>query len=74
MSIFAVSDDQNDEIEAEISIGTDIPDHEPIDDVPIEEVLSSQSIEEDPSTSSAQFHVDDNHGKPYLLFYILSNL
>ncbi|GLT47478.1 hypothetical protein SLA2020_211730 [Shorea laevis] len=57
-----VSDEQNDEIEAEISIGTDIPDHEPIDDVPIEEVLSSQSIEEDPSTGSAQFHIDDNHG------------
>ncbi|GLT97927.1 hypothetical protein SLE2022_154690 [Rubroshorea leprosula] len=57
-----VSDEQTDEIEAEISIGTDIPDHEPIDDVPIEEVLSSQSIEEDPSTSYAQFHVDDNHG------------
>ncbi|GKU98004.1 hypothetical protein SLEP1_g11062 [Rubroshorea leprosula] len=56
-----VSDEQNDEIEAEVSIGTEIPDHEPIDDIQPQEVLpSSQSIQEYPANDSARFHVDDN--------------
>ncbi|XVE74673.1 hypothetical protein DITRI_Ditri12bG0035900 [Diplodiscus trichospermus] len=55
-----VSDEQNDEIEAEISIGTDIPDHEPIEDFQMQHLY--ECIQENPSTSSAQLHADANHG------------
>ncbi|KAK8627664.1 hypothetical protein V6N13_135269 [Hibiscus sabdariffa] len=53
-------DEQNDEIEAEISIGTDIPDHEPIEDIQMQ--LLFEFTQEDPSTSSSQLHVDPDHG------------
>ncbi|GMI75203.1 myosin binding protein 2 [Hibiscus trionum] len=55
-----VCDEQNDEIEAEISIGTDIPDHEPIEDIQMQ--LLFEFTQEDPSTSSSQLHVDAGHG------------
>ncbi|EOY01041.1 hypothetical protein QUC31_013984 [Theobroma cacao] len=55
-----VSDEQNDEIEAEISIGTDIPDHEPIEDIQMQHLY--ECTQEDPSSSSAQLHADDDHG------------
>ncbi|XVF43595.1 hypothetical protein PTKIN_Ptkin02bG0052300 [Pterospermum kingtungense] len=49
-----VSDEQNDEIEADISIGTDIPDHEPIEEIHMQHLY--ECTEEVPSTSSAQLH------------------
>ncbi|KAE8688195.1 putative clathrin assembly protein [Hibiscus syriacus] len=52
-------DVQNDEIEAEVSIGTDIPDHEPIEDIQMQLLFE---FTEDPSSSSSQLHVDDDHG------------
>ncbi|XWS22854.1 hypothetical protein CRYUN_Cryun29cG0071800 [Craigia yunnanensis] len=54
------SDEQNDEIEAEISIGTDIPDHEPIEDIQMQNLY--ECTQEDPSTSSAQLHAQADHG------------
>lgn len=54
---------RSDEIDAEISIGTDIPDQEPIDEIQAHELELSYSCEqEDPSTSSVNLHVDHNHG------------
>ncbi|XVE91989.1 hypothetical protein REPUB_Repub01dG0058400 [Reevesia pubescens] len=55
-----VSDEQNDEIEAEISIGTDIPDHEPIEDIQMQHLY--ECTQEDPSTSFAELHTDADHG------------
>ncbi|XWS69357.1 hypothetical protein CRYUN_Cryun04dG0172400 [Craigia yunnanensis] len=55
-----VSDEQNDEIEAEISIGTDIPDHEPIEDIQMQHLY--ECTQEDPSTSSTQLQADADHG------------
>lgn len=44
----------NDELEVEISIGTDIPDHEPIDEIQTQNDLPSQpDVQEDPSPSSS---------------------
>ncbi|XP_062110145.1 myosin-binding protein 2 [Humulus lupulus] len=40
------------EIDGEVSIGTDIPDHEPNDEI---------QSKEDPSSSSVNLHCDDNH-------------
>lgn len=55
---------QSDEIEADISIGTEIPDHEPIEDFQSEEVPAScLSIAEDPSTTDANFHAYNEHGE-----------
>ncbi|XP_022725947.1 myosin-binding protein 2-like [Durio zibethinus] len=51
-----VSDEQNDEIEAEISIGKDILDHEPIEDFQMQHLYDC--TQEDPTTSSAQLHAD----------------
>lgn len=52
---------QNDETDAEISIGTEIPDHEPIDDIPPQEDLSEYSaLQESPSTSSSQLPEQDD--------------
>ncbi|XWS34470.1 hypothetical protein CRYUN_Cryun21dG0041200 [Craigia yunnanensis] len=53
------SDEQNDEIEAEISIGTDIPDHEPIEDIQMQHL--SECTQEDTSTCSAQLQADSGH-------------
>lgn len=66
--IIAGSDDdahmRSDEIDGEISIGTEIPDQEPIDEIQNHEFGPSYSREqEDPSTSSVNLHVDDSHGK-----------
>ncbi|KAK8529215.1 hypothetical protein V6N12_060002 [Hibiscus sabdariffa] len=55
-----VCDEQNDEVEAEVSIGTDIPDHEPIEDIQMQ--LLFEFTQEDPSASSSQLHVDADHG------------
>ncbi|KAE8705447.1 putative clathrin assembly protein [Hibiscus syriacus] len=52
-------DDQNDEIEAEVSIGTNISDHEPIEHIQMQLLFE---FTEDPSSSSSQLHVDDDHG------------
>lgn len=59
----------NDEIDAEVSIGTEIPDQEENDEVQsAQELLYSYTCEqEDPSTSSANLHDCDHHGKPQLL-------
>lgn len=55
---------QNDETDAEISIGTEIPDHEPIDDIPPQEDLSEYSaLQESPSTSSSQLPEQDDDSK-----------
>ncbi|XP_050233641.1 myosin-binding protein 2-like [Mercurialis annua] len=56
---------QIDETEADISIGTEIPDHESVDDIQAGEVPSSHlCIEEDPSssTSNADCHANDDSG------------
>ncbi|PON62751.1 Zein-binding domain containing protein [Parasponia andersonii] len=54
---------QSDEIDAEVSIGTEIPDQEPIDEIQTEEIQpSSHPCErEDPSSSSVNLHIDDSH-------------
>ncbi|XVF85403.1 hypothetical protein PTKIN_Ptkin17bG0115300 [Pterospermum kingtungense] len=54
------SDEQNDEIEAEVSIGTDIPDHEPLEDIQMQHLY--ECTQEDPCASSAQLHEDADHG------------
>lgn len=60
-------------MDAEVSIGTDIPDHEPIDDIQIQEDLPSYPLtEEGVFASSSEFQADnaDDHGKPqYLIYY-----
>lgn len=60
---------RNDEIDAEVSIGTDIPDHEIFNDEihSAHELLHSYpSVQEDPSTSSPNADIDDKHGKTQL--------
>ncbi|ONI31779.1 hypothetical protein PRUPE_1G330400 [Prunus persica] len=55
----------NDEIDAEVSIGTEIPDQEPIDEMQLaQEFLHSSypCAQEDPSTSCANLHACDHHG------------
>ncbi|KAJ4710020.1 Myosin-binding protein [Melia azedarach] len=55
----------SDEMDAEVSIGTDIPDHEPIDDIQIQEDLPSYPLtEEGVFASSSEFQADnaDDHG------------
>ncbi|CAL5338951.1 unnamed protein product [Camellia sinensis] len=47
------------EIEAEVSIGTEIPDLEPTDEIQNQEILC---INEDPSISSAVFQMDESQG------------
>ncbi|XP_015895442.3 probable myosin-binding protein 4 [Ziziphus jujuba] len=52
---------RNDETDAEISIGTEIPDQEPIDEIQTREHEPSYSCGQDePATSSINLHVDDN--------------
>lgn len=66
---------QNDETDAEVSIGTEIPDHEPIDEIQTEESQPSSypCVQEDPSSSSVKLHIDDNnHGKIHCLILLLS--
>ena len=70
LAMYAASEDeshmQSSEIDAEVSIGTEIPDHEPIDEIQAEESQPSSysCVQEDPSLSSVNLHTDDNHGKP----------
>lgn len=78
MSIYAASEDgihmQNDETDAEVSIGTEIPDHEPIDEIQTEESQPSSypCVQEDPSSSSVNHIDDNNHGKVHCLILLLS--
>lgn len=58
---------QSDEIDGEISIGTEIPDQEPIDEIDSREI--PENVQEDPPSSSINLHIDDSHGKIY--FFIL---
>ncbi|KAK7319146.1 hypothetical protein RJT34_03864 [Clitoria ternatea] len=53
---------QGEEFEAEVSIGTEIPDQEQVDDYQSQDVLldTNQQIQEDPSTSTVRFHVQDD--------------
>ncbi|GAV63420.1 Zein-binding domain-containing protein [Cephalotus follicularis] len=58
---------QCDEIIAEISVGTEIPAQELIDGIqPQECIPSNECIQEDPSTSCSNLHVDDDHGSRQL--------
>ncbi|KAA8529032.1 hypothetical protein F0562_033480 [Nyssa sinensis] len=51
------------ETDAEVSIGTEIPDLDASDELQTQEIPPSyQCIHEDPSTSSANLHTDDDHG------------
>ena len=53
---------ESDEVDAEISIGTDIPDHdEPIDDIHTQEIL--------PSSSELQADNDDHGKTQHVLFF-----
>ncbi|XP_022733896.1 myosin-binding protein 2-like [Durio zibethinus] len=60
LDVNQASDEQNDEIEAEISIGTDIPDHEPIEDIQMQHLYECTQV--DPPTSSIQLYADADHG------------
>lgn len=78
--IYAVCDDvhqmQSDETDAEISIGTEIPDHEPIDDLQTQDDLpSSLCKEEGVFAGSSEFQADNyDHGKPQYLFITFMSL
>ncbi|KAL5538168.1 hypothetical protein UlMin_042790 [Ulmus minor] len=53
---------QSDEFDAEVSIGTEIPDHEPIDEIQSQGIQPSYPCEQEcPSTSSADLHTEENH-------------
>lgn len=55
---------QSNELDVEISIGTEIPDQEPLDEAQTLEALPScEHRQEEPSTSSVILHVDDDNGK-----------
>ena len=56
------------ETEADVSIGTEIPDlEEPTDDFKNQEMLPPYtSIIEDPCTSSANFNEEGDRGKPQI--------
>ncbi|KAI4357609.1 hypothetical protein L6164_001547 [Bauhinia variegata] len=55
---------QNDEFDADVSIGTEIPDHEPVDEYQSQDILSdsNQRMQEEPSTSSVNFHIQNDRG------------
>ncbi|KAJ6718912.1 MYOSIN-BINDING PROTEIN 2 [Salix purpurea] len=59
---------QSDEIEADVSIGTGIPDQEQIDDIHcVEEVSPSYSrMQEDPSTSNADYPACEDHAELFI--------
>lgn len=65
---FLVSEDatqmQGEEFEAEVSIGTEIPDQEQVDEYQSQDILleTNQQMQEDPSTSTVKFHVQDDSG------------
>ena len=70
--IFAVKEEafqvSINETEADVSIGTEIPDlEEPTDDFQNLEILPPYtSINEDPCTSSVNFNTEDDHGEPQI--------
>lgn len=57
---------QGEEFEADVSIGTEIPDQEQVDEYQSQDVLldTNQQTQEDPSTSTVRFNVQDDSGKP----------
>jgi len=65
------SEMQGEEYEAEVSIGTEIPEQEQVDEYQSQDVLldTDQQIEEDPSTSTVRFNVQDESGRPQLLIF-----
>lgn len=67
---------QGEEFEAEVSIGTEIPDQEHVDEYQSQDVLldTNQRIQEDPSSSTVRFQVEDDNGKPQLLIFSLSQV
>lgn len=65
-----VTEVQGDESETEVSIGTEIPDHEQVDEHQIHDLLqldSNQHMQEYPSTSLVIFDVQDENGK-YIIY------
>lgn len=62
---------QGEEYEAEVSIGTEIPEQEQVDEYQSQDVLldTNQQIQEDPSTSTVRFNLRDESGKPQLLIF-----
>ncbi|CAJ1935407.1 unnamed protein product [Sphenostylis stenocarpa] len=68
---------QGEEYEAEVSIGTEIPDQEQVDEYQSQDVLldTNQQIQEDPSTSTVRFNVKDSgddRGEEFVEFKTLS--
>ncbi|KAI4313754.1 hypothetical protein L6164_026709 [Bauhinia variegata] len=55
---------QNNEFDADVSTGTEIPDHEPVDEYQSQDILSdsNQRMEKEPSTSLVNFLVQDDRG------------
>ncbi|KAL4331547.1 hypothetical protein AHAS_Ahas13G0511000 [Arachis hypogaea] len=55
---------QGEEFEAEVSIGTEIPDQEQVDEYQSQDIVldTSQRIQEDPSTSTVSYQVQDHSG------------
>ncbi|BAT74261.1 hypothetical protein LR48_Vigan46s000100 [Vigna angularis] len=55
---------QGEEYEAEVSIGTEIPEQEQVDEYQNQDVLldTNQQIQEDPSTSTVRFNLRDESG------------
>ncbi|KHN46089.1 hypothetical protein glysoja_030090 [Glycine soja] len=55
---------EGEEYEAEVSIGTEIPDQEQVDEYQSQDVLldTNQQMQEDPSTSTVRFNVQDEIG------------
>ncbi|XP_015957893.1 myosin-binding protein 2 isoform X1 [Arachis duranensis] len=53
---------QGEEFEAEVSIGTEIPDQEQVDEYQSQDIVldTSQRIQEDPSTSTVSYQVQDH--------------
>lgn len=59
-----VSQVQANETDAEVSIGTEIPDLDATDDVQLQDTISSyECTHKDPSSSLAIMHVNSDHGK-----------
>lgn len=73
MFIVAASEDasqtQSEEFEAEVSIGTEIPDQEQVDEYQGQDMLfeTNQRMQDDSSTSSVRFYAQNDSGKPRFL-------
>ncbi|XP_020222366.1 myosin-binding protein 2 [Cajanus cajan] len=59
------SQTQGEEFEAEVSIGTEIPDQEQVDEYQSQDVLleTNQEVQEDSSTNTVRFNVQDDCGR-----------